>query len=195
MKPFIFSVSAALLVLLIGLGVHASLSVAGSSETLSSGFVKGISCQAELDALHASAESGTGSELSPISKVIQVYGILPGYELVPVGVILNFEDSSTWYGKQQPFETILKWGMGGFRTETDGSTKLTGLIVPIGGTIANFELMEGKMTPLKTPWEGALETGALVINPVDITNPKQWVYAYSSYSPENWNCEQGSVFP
>jgi hypothetical protein len=109
--------------------------------------------------------------------------------------MLNFENSSTWFGKQQPFKSILKWGFGGFRTEPDGSTKLTGLIVPVGGTIADFKLMEGKMTPLKKPWTNALETGSLVIKPVDITNTKEWVYVYSAYSPEDWNCTQGIIIP
>lgn len=180
-----------------GLFVHASVSAQEPSVLLQPNPQDGVSCEAVLEDLHASAEVGMGSEMGPLTKVIQVFGIAPGMELVPVGVMLNFEDSSTWYGKQQPFSSTvpLKWGIGGFRSELDGSTKLTGLIVPIGGTIANFEMVEGKMTPLKTPWEGALETGALVIKPVDITNPKEWVYVYSSYTPENWNCEQGSVFP
>lgn len=185
-------VASGLVLLALGLASHAVIS-ADDAFTLSpqdSAF-----CPVELAALHESAEEGMSAELTPISKVIQIYGIAPGYELVPVGVMLNFEDSSSWFGKQQPFETILKWGMGGFRKEADGSTKLTGLIVPIGGTIANFELMEGKMTPLNTPWAGALETGSLVIKPVDINNPNEWVYVYSSYAPEDWNCDAGIIFP
>lgn len=152
-------------------------------------------CDSALADLYDYASTGLGYEPTPISKIIQVYGIAPGYELVPKGVILNFEESNVWFGQQQPFAPLLKWGFGGFRHETNGNTKLTGLIVPIGGTIANFQVMEGTMIPKAVPFEGAEETGALVITPGDPDNNHVWTYVYSTFTPENWDCSENSIFP
>jgi hypothetical protein len=181
-----------MVLLTVGLGVHAFVLGMDAGAVLPQSPSDGLSCQAELDALYAYAAEGMGFEPSPITTIHQVFGIAPGMYLVPSGVILNFEDSSTWFGRQQPFDSLLKWGHGGFRHESDGTTKLTGLIYPIDGN--QYQLMEGTMTPLNTPWDGALETGALVIQPADPNNPKEWVYVYSSYAPADWNCEQGTIW-
>ncbi|MEK6970804.1 MAG: hypothetical protein AABW68_03880 [archaeon] len=154
-----------------------------------------VFCPVELGALHADASAAVGFDAPPISKVIQVYGILPGKELGPIGVILNFEGSTMWYAKQQPFSDELKWGFGGWRTKEDGSTHLGGLLVPVGGTIVDFDLMSGEMVPLKVPLDSlAIESGALTILPEDPSDPNVWIYGYSSYAPNDWNCEQGNFF-
>jgi hypothetical protein len=81
MKRYFSSIAVVLLVLSIGLGAHASVSITGASVLPEGSVIESHTCQEELDALHAAAESGMGSEMGPLTKVIQVYGILPGYQL------------------------------------------------------------------------------------------------------------------
>jgi hypothetical protein len=193
MKRLILLVLFSLFFLGVG-GFTSSFETRSPSASLISPSLPEIACQSALDDLYTFASTGLGYLPNPISKIIQVYGIAPDNVLVPSGVIMNFEDSPIWYGKQQPFDLDLKWGLGGYCGGESGAM-LTGVLIPAGGTMADFKIMEGKMTPKLVPWEGAEETGALVIKPADPDNNKTWTYVYSTYLPENWDCNAGSVFP
>ncbi|MBI4043678.1 MAG: hypothetical protein HY393_02645 [Candidatus Diapherotrites archaeon] len=144
-------------------------------------------CDNVLSGLHADAASALGYEPPPVSKVVQVSWLGPDYVKYPVGAILFFEDSPVWYGKQFPFDQNLKWGFGDIRKE-GLITKLVGLIIPIGGTIADFQLALGVMTPFNKPMDNAEESGLLVFTPADPASTLSWVYVYDIYSPENWPC-------